>query len=160
MTMRNGPEVSHLNLGHFLPLGVSPPLDSEPLNFLFSARSVPRQEELVELRWLNPRPREHGVRLTPVMNLVHEEVREHRMHDFSRHPVLSSVEGNHSSESNSVQRIAVLNEARIRSSLRGGEVRQPRIRNIARKEGESAATLLESVEVVLIDKKNVVERTL
>ena len=48
------PEFSE-NLGGLLhPGNVSLSLESEPLNFLFSARSVPRQEKLVELRWLNP----------------------------------------------------------------------------------------------------------
>lgn len=85
-------------------------LKTELLNLLSPERSVPGEEELVELRWFDAGSRQHGVRLTPVMNLVHEQVREYRLYGFLSNAVLPTIDCNDSSESSLIQCVAVLDQ--------------------------------------------------
>ena len=62
---------------------------------MFSERGVPRQKELVKLRRLDSSAREHRVRLPAVVDLVDEQVREHRVDRLAMKAMLSTIEAHH-----------------------------------------------------------------
>jgi hypothetical protein len=77
------------------PIAAGLRLQAELLQLVLPERCVPRQKELVELRGLDSSAREHRVRLPPVVDLVDEQVREHRVDRLAMKAVLSTIEGYH-----------------------------------------------------------------
>ena len=78
-------------------------LEAKVLELVLSERCVPFEKELVELRRLDSGAGEHGVRLPAVVDLVDEQVREHRVNRLAVKAMLSTIEGTTSSSASSVK---------------------------------------------------------
>ena len=126
-------------------------LQAELGQLVFPERGIPRQKKLVELRGLDSSAREHRVRLPPVVDLVDEQVREHRVNRLAMKAMLSTIEDHHLFQCLFGQAVAVADKAGICCPLRHRQIRKRREWYFALEDGKATTALFEAIKIVPVD---------
>jgi hypothetical protein len=100
---------------------------------------------------------EHGVGLPAMVDLMDEEVRQHRAPRLAGQAAFSTVQHDDDLERVFAQSIAISHQSRIGGCLRGGEVCELGKRKLILEQREALPALLEAIEVVVVYEEDVIE---